>query len=149
MLDMDLAVVYGVTTKRLNEQVRRNMRRFPEDFMFQLDAMEALNLRSHFATSSPAWGGRRNSPFAFTEYGAVMVSSILNTPVAIEASILIARAFVRLRELALAHREVLRRLDALEGKTAGHDRQLLRLLEDFRRLLEPPEQGAKKIGFRP
>ena len=93
MLDADLAALYGVSTKRLNEQVRRNRRRFPEDFMFRLTVQEAGLLRSQFATSKPGRGGRRFPPFAFTEHGAVMLASVLNTPIAVAASLQVVRAF--------------------------------------------------------
>lgn len=97
MLDVDLAQLYGVSTKRLNEQVKRNRDRFPEDFMFQLNPTEVNNLRSHFATSKKKRGGRRYAPYAFTEHGAIMLAAVLNTHRAIEISVFVVRAFVRLR----------------------------------------------------
>ncbi len=99
MLDADLAELYGVTTKRLNEQVKRNRDRFPADFMFQLNPAEVNALRSHFATSKMDRGGRRYAPYAFTEHGAIMLASVLNTPRAVEVSVFVVRAFVRLREM--------------------------------------------------
>jgi ORF6N domain len=93
MLDSDLAEIYGVETKRLNEQVRRNIERFPSDFMFQLTAQEMKNLKLHFATSSSNWGGRRKLPFAFTEHGAIMAASVLSAPRAVEMSVFVVRAF--------------------------------------------------------
>jgi hypothetical protein len=115
LLDADLAVLYGVTTKRFNEQVRRNLKRFPEDFMFQLTAEEAAALRSQFATSNMhGRGGRRYPPYAFTEHGAIMAATILNSPRAIEMSVYIVRAFVKLRELLGSNRELARRFAELE-----------------------------------
>jgi hypothetical protein len=105
ILDADLARLYGVTTKRLNEQVRRNRDRFPEDFVFQLDAEETEVLRSHFATSKAGSGGRRYCPYAFTEHGALMAASVLNSPRAVEVSVYVVRAFVRMREMLAAHAE--------------------------------------------
>ena len=104
MLDAYLAELYGVETRRLNEQVRRNIERFPADFMFQLTAEEFANLKSQFATSS--WGGRRKLPFVFTEHGAIMAASVLNSPLAVEISIHVVRAFVRLRELVAGNKEL-------------------------------------------
>ena len=121
MLDKDLANLYQVPAKVLNQAVKRNRERFPEDFMFQLTADEAESLRLHFATSNMGRGGRRYLPYVFTEYGAVMLSSVLNTPVAIETSVKIARAFVRLREMISTHKELAQKLQELERKTQGHD----------------------------
>ena len=121
MLDADLAFLYGVTTKRLNEQVRRNSQRFPTDFMFQLTAEEAESLRSHFATLKAGRGKHRKYlPYAFTEHGAVMLASILNSPTAVAASVEIVRVFVRLREMLVAHKDLARRLDELEQKYDKH-----------------------------
>ena len=106
ILDADLAGLYGVSTKRLKEQVRRNKERFPADFMFLLDPQEVRNLRSQFATSSAAWGGTRYTPMAFTEHGAIMAASVLNTPRAVEASVYVVRAFVKIREMLSTHKEL-------------------------------------------
>ncbi len=109
MLDADLARLYGVTTKRLNEQIRRNIERFPEDFAFQLTNHEFADLRSQNATSNeplPGRGGRRYQPWAFTEHGAIMAASVLNTPRAVEVSVFVVRAFVKLRELSATHKEL-------------------------------------------
>ncbi len=116
MLDSDLAELYGVTTKRLNEQVRRNLSRFPDDFMFQLTESEAHLLRSQFATSKEGRGGRRYLPYAFTEQGVAMLSSVLNSERAIKANIEIMRAFVRLRQILASHADLARKLEALEKK---------------------------------
>ena len=143
MLDADLAELYGVPTKRLNEAVRRNAARFPEDFMFQLTADEAEILRSQFATSNGR-GGRRYIPYAFTELGVAMISSVLNSERAVLVNIAIMRAFVRLREMAASHKDVLLRLDEMEGK---YDRQFKVVFDAIRALMEPPKIPRRRIGF--
>ena len=143
MLDADLAELYGVPTKRLNEAVRRNAARFPEDFMFQLTADEAEILRSQFATSNGR-GGRRYIPYAFTELGVAMLSSVLNSERAVLVNIAIMRAFVRLREMAASHKDVLRRLDEMEGK---YDRQFKVVFDAIRALMEPPKIPRRRIGY--
>ena len=143
MLDADLADIYGVTTKRLNEQVKRNIDRFPEDFMFQLAEEEFGLLRSQIATTK--FSKRRNSPYAFTEHGAVMLASVLNTPVAINASIQVVRAFVRLREMLVAHKDLARKLDAMEKK---YDGQFAVVFDAIRQLMAPTPKDAKHIGFK-
>lgn len=145
MLDADLAALFGVSTGRLNEQVKRNRGRFPDDFMFTLTADEAANLKSQFATSSPGWGGTRKLPNVFTEHGAVMLANVLRSRVAVEASILVVRAFVQLREFALTHAELARRLDALEGR---YDAQFKVVFQAIRELMAPPDTPRKRIGFR-
>src|SRR5437764_5344177 len=120
MLDSDLARVYGTTTKRLNEQVKRNQPRFPDDFAFQLTPEEWAALRSQIATSKPGRGGRRHLPFAFTEHGAIMAASVLNTPRAIEVSVYVVRTFIKLREFALSHKELARKLADLERTVGSH-----------------------------
>jgi hypothetical protein len=120
MLDSDLAELYGVTTKRLNEQVKRNRQRFPADFMFQLTSDEATNLRSRIATSKQGRGGRRYRPYAFTEHGAIMAASVLNSYRAIEVSIYVVRAFVKLREMLRTHKELARKLAELEKRIGFH-----------------------------
>ena len=125
MIDSDLAQLYGVPTKSLNLAVKRNAERFPDEFMFRLTEEEYSNLRFQFETSSSAsHGGRRHMPHVFTEQGVAMLSSVLNSPRAIQVNILIIKTFVRLRELASGSQQVLRRLDLLEQKTVGHDAQL-------------------------
>lgn len=158
MLDADLASLYGVTTKRLNEQVKRNQTRFPDDFLFQLTVEEAKELpllepsdglRSQIATSSPGrHGGRRYRPYAFTEHGAIMAASVLNTPRAIEVSVYVVRAFVKLRELLSTHKEMAGKLAELERKVAGHDAAVQSLVAAIRRLMEPPAPPRPRIGFR-
>jgi hypothetical protein len=144
MLDSDLAEIYGVTTKRLIEQVKRNIGRFPEDFMFQLTNQEVTILRSQIATSS--WGGRRYLPYVFTEHGAVMLASVLNSPVAIDASVQVVRAFVKLRQILASHAELARKLNALEKK---YDAQFMEVFRAIRELMQPTVQpGKRKIGFK-
>lgn len=144
MLDSDLAELYGVTTKRFNEQVRRNTDRFPGDFMFQLSSDEFESLRSHFATSSLKHGGRRYLPYAFTEHGALMAASVLNTQRAIDVSIYVVRAFVKLREMIASHKDLARRLDELESK---YDAQFHVVFDAIRKLMIPRDEDKRKIGF--
>ena len=142
MLDGDLAELYGVATKRLNEQVRRNLRRFPSDFMFQLSSKEAESLRSQIATSKR--GGRRYLPYAFTEQGVAMLSSVLNSDRAIEVNIQIMRAFVKLREMIASNKDLAKRLDELESK---YDKQFKVVFDAIRELMTPPEPKRRRIGF--
>jgi len=144
MLDSDLAELYGVTTKRLNEQVRRNLSRFPEDFMFKLTESEAHLLRSQFATSKGGRGGRRYLPYAFTEQGVAMLSSVLNSGRAIKVNIEIMRAFVRLRQILASNKELAKRLDDLEKK---YDAQFRVVFDAIRELMKPPE--SKKTNRIP
>lgn len=130
MLDSDLSDLYGVETKRLNEQVKRNKERFPEDFMFQLSEDEFEILKSQNATSS--WGGRRTLPYAFTEHGTVMLASVLKSPVAIEASIQIVKAFVKFREILGSQKELAKKIDDLENK---YDDQFKQVFEAIRQLM--------------
>lgn len=154
MLDADLAELYGVTTKRLNEQVKRNYERFPEDFMFQLTAEETENLRSHFGTSNlrsqnatSSHGGRRYDPYAFTEQGVAMLSSVLNSKRAVQVNIEIMRAFVKLREIIASHKDLARKLEQLEKK---YDAQFKIVFDALRELIEPPKKPKREIiGFRP
>ena len=147
MLDSDLAEIYGVTTRRLNEQVGRNSDRFPPDFGFQLTTEEFAALMSQIATSKKGRGGRRKLPWVFTEHGAIMLASVLNSPVAVEASVRVVRAFVRLREILASNRELAQRLDELERKFDGHDNAIRNLFEAIRQLLAAPEPKRRKIGF--
>jgi hypothetical protein len=148
MLDSDLAELYGVETRRLNEQVSRNSERFPEDFMFQLTAEEYANLKSQFATSS--WGGRRKLPYVFTEHGAIMAASVLNSSRAIEISVHVVRAFVHLRELVSGHKELAQKLNQLERKVGAHDKAIAEIIGAIRQLTAPSEPTKKRpIGFAP
>lgn len=144
----DLATLYGVTTKRLNEQVRRNHERFPEDFRFQLSQEEHEALRSHFATSNAGRGGRRYLPYVFTEHGAIMAAAVLNTPRAVEMSLYVVRTFVRLREMLSSNKELARKLNELERKLGAHDQAIASILSAIRGLMTPPEPVKKqRIGF--
>ena len=144
LLDVHLAALYGVRTKRLNEQVRRNRSRFPEDFMFQLTSEEAASLRSQFATSNKGRGGRRYAPYAFTEQGVAMLSTVLNSERAIQVNIEIMRAFVRLRRMLASNAQMARKLVDLESK---YDAQFKVVFDAIRQLMAPPEPKKKKIGF--
>ena len=144
MLDSDLAELYGVETKVLNRAVRRNLSRFPQDFMFQLTREESENLRFHFGTSS-SWGGRRYNPLAFTEHGALMLASVLNSQRAVEVSVFVVRAFVKLREMLASHRDLARRLEEMEKR---YDKQFRVVFDAIRELMSPPAKPSRKIGFR-
>ncbi|MGZ5572291.1 MAG: ORF6N domain-containing protein [Usitatibacter sp.] len=160
LLDAELAVLYGTTTKRLNEQVKRNAARFPDDFMFRLtrDEAEVLN-RSQIATGSQKHRDPRFPPFAFTEHGALMAANLLNSPRAIEVSLYVVRAFVRLREILTQHKELVAKLEDLEKQTEAlalkHDTlasstrmQLRQVFEAIRELMSSPEpKGKRSIGF--
>jgi hypothetical protein len=143
MLDADLAELYGVTTKRLNEQVKRNRDRFPEDFVLVLSEEESAILRSQNATSS-SWGGRRYNPLAFTEQGVAMLSSVLHSQRAVQVNITIMRAFVKLREMLASNRDLARRLDDMEKK---YDTQFKVVFDAIRELMRPPEKARRRIGF--
>jgi hypothetical protein len=146
ILSHDLAAAYGVSARRLNEQVRRNIGRFPGDFMFQLTPDEWRNLKSQFATSS--WGGaRRSSPYAFTEHGAVMAASVLNSDRAVEVSVFVVRAFVRMSQVLATHRQLALKLAELESRVTGHDKNIQSLLNAIRSLMQPPAPLKRKIGF--
>jgi phage regulator Rha-like protein len=152
MLDEDLADLYGVETKRLVEQVKRNIERFPEDFMFQLDRSEVAALRSQIATSNVGRGGRRYAPYVFTEQGVAMLSGVLRSKRAVAVNIEIVRAFVELRRIASAHAALRERLVELEREMAGrldrHDDQLDQIFKVLHQLIAPPPQAKKPIGFR-
>ena len=152
LLDTELAVLYGVTTKRFNEQVRRNRERFPEDFMFQLTPEELTSLRSQFATLKGGRGRHRKYlPYAFTEHGAIMAATILNSPRAVEMSVYVVRAFVQLRELLSSNRELARRFAQLETrldkKLTEHDVAIAAILSAIRELMHPPPPEQRPIGF--
>ncbi len=145
MLDRDLALLYEVETKVLNRAVKRNLQRFPSDFMFQLTAEEADRLRRQIGTSNEGRGGRRYLPYVFTEQGVAMLSSVLNSERAILVNIEIMRAFVKLRQLLASNAELSRRLDRLESK---YDKQFRVVFDAIRRLMATPARGRKEIGFR-
>jgi hypothetical protein len=143
MLDTDLAELYGVPTRILNQAVRRNADRFPADFMFVLGRQEVTNLRSQIVTSR-SWGGTRYLPMAFTEQGVAMLSTVLGSPRAIQVNIAIMRTFVRLRQLMSTHADLARRLDELEKK---YDTQFKMVFDAIRELMAPPDLPQKQIGF--
>jgi len=149
ILDRELAAIYGVTTGRLNEAVKRNAERFPEDFMFQLTAEELENLRSQFAISS--WGGRRYRPFAFTEHGAIQAANVLNSPRAVTMGVHVVRAFVRLREILASNKDLARKLIALERSLLALDlktqRQFKEVYKAIRALMDAPAPKRRGIGF--
>jgi hypothetical protein len=155
MLDADLATLYGVTTKRLNEQIRRNLDRFPADFMWQLTGEEYAALRSQIATSKPIpsgrRGGRRYLPNVFTEHGAIQAANVLNSPRAVEMGIYVVRAFVQLRDLLASNKDLARRLDQLEArlekKLAAHDEAIAAMLSAIRQLMNPSAPKRRGIGF--
>jgi ORF6N domain-containing protein len=147
ILDSDLAKLYGVSVKRLNEQVNRNRERFPSDFMFQVTAKEAESLRSQIATSKQGRGGRRYLPYAFTEHGAIMAASVLNSERAVEMSVFVVRAFVRLREMLASNRQLASKIDELERRLETHDTTIQEILDAIRELMIPEEGSGRRIGF--
>jgi DNA-binding transcriptional MerR regulator len=148
MIDEDLADLYGVETKRLVEQVKRNLERFPEDFMFQLNKEEAAALRSQIATSNAGRGGRRYAPYVFTEQGVAMLSSVLRSKRAIAVNIEIMRAFVELRRVASSYAAIEKRLEQIERRVGEHDEQLEQIFSALRQLIAPPPKPKQPIGFR-
>ena len=147
ILDRDLAELYGVPVKRLNEQVKRNGERFPEDFLFQLTTEEQESLRSQFATSKPGRGGRRYAPYAFTEHGAIMAATVLNSGRAVEMSVFVVRAFVRLREMLSTNQQLAGKIDELEQRLDTHDASIQELIEAIRELMAPEPATGRRIGF--
>ncbi len=149
MLDADLALLYCVDTRELVQAVKRNSGRFPSDFMFQLTADEFARLRSQIVISKPGRGGRRTPPYAFTEQGVAMLSSVLRSERAIEVNVEIMRAFVRLRQMLGSNAELARKLDAMEKKYERHDAQFKVVFQAIRELMDPPTKKKRPIGFRP
>ncbi len=151
MLDADLAELYEVETRVLVQAVKRNLERFPKDFMFQLSDQEVRNLRSQSVMSSSApsdrWGGRRSAPYAFTEQGVAMLSSVLRSARAIAVNVEVMRAFVRLREIISTNKELAAKLDQLERKVDSHDQAIAGILNAIRELMAPPERKKRPIGF--
>ena len=143
ILDSDLAKLYDVETIRLNEQVRRNIDKFPDDFMFQLTKEEFENLKSQIATSSSGWGGRRKLPFVFTEHGALQAANVLNSSQANKMSVFIVRTFVRLREMALTNEKLSRKVSQLETRVSDHDEILIELVREIRKLIDTPKTQTK------
>ncbi len=147
MVDKDIAELYGVSTKRLNEQVKRNKKRFPDDFMFQLtqdEKEEVVAFCDHLKNLkySP------NLPYAFTEHGAVMLASVLNSDRAIEVNVQIVRIFTQIREIMLTNKDILLKLEQLERRVTGHDESIQMIFEALKKLLSPPQKPGRRIGFR-
>jgi len=147
MLDFDLASLYDIETKQLKRAVKRNIERFPEDFMFELSPDEWNNLRSQFGASS--WGGIRYMPMAFTEQGVAMLSGILKVVRAVEVNIAIMRTFVKMRRLLDTHKELAAQLEKLENRMDDHDGAIQTIFKAIRQLMEPPAKPRNKIGFKP
>ncbi|HMK23860.1 MAG TPA: ORF6N domain-containing protein [Terriglobales bacterium] len=148
ILDSELAELYEVSVKRLNEQVKRNSDRFPADFMFRLTREEMDSLRSQNATSNPGRGGRRYPPYAFTEHGAIMAATVLNSERAVEMSVFVVRAFVRLREMLASNQQLAQKIDELERRLETHDASIQEILEAIRELMAPPPASGRRIGFQ-
>ncbi len=148
ILDNDLAELYGVPVKRLNEQIRRNRERFPSDFMFLLTAKEHTVLRSQIATSKKGRGGRRYPPYAFTEHGAIMAATVLNSKRAIEMSVFVVRAFVRMREMLIKNRQLAAKINELDRRLETHDTAIQDLIDAIKELMLPEGTSKRKIGFQ-
>lgn len=151
MLDSDLAELYGVETKRLNEQVKRNIDRFPEDFMFQLSEAEFENLKSQIATSS--WGGRRTLPYVFTEHGVLMLSSVLNSDLAIKVNIQIMRVYTKIRNMLATHKDLLLKFEQFEAKLTDHDDNIMLIFEYLKQLEKSKQEeleyrNRQRIGYK-
>jgi len=148
ILDSDLAELYGVTVKRLNQQVQRNQDRFPADFMFQLTAKEDQILRLQIATSRKKHGGRRYLPYAFTEHGPIMAATVLNSKRAIEMSVFVVRAFVRMREMLANNRQLAAKINELDRRLETHDTAIQELIDAIKELMAPAGASKRKIGFQ-
>ena len=146
MLDSDLAELYQVETRRLNEQVKRNWERFPKDFMFQLTHEEWENLKSQNATSS--WGGRRKLPYVFTEHGVLMLSSVLNSERAIKVNIQVMRIYTKLRKMLLTHKDLLSKVNELEAKVSNQDKSIKQVFAYLKELIQEKEEPREPIGFK-
>ena len=148
LVDADLAEMYGVVTRRLNEQVRRNKDRFPPDFAFVLTEAEFANLKSQSATSSSSWGGRRKLPYAFTEDGAIMAANVLSSSTAVQVSVHVVRAFVSMREMLSVHKDLAGKINALREQYREHDEIINEILAAISELARPPGvQSGQQIGF--
>jgi phage regulator Rha-like protein len=148
ILDADIAELYGVPVKVLNQQIKRNQKRFPADFVFQLSAKEYEALRSQFVTSNETRGGRRYLPYAFTEHGAIMAATVLNSERAVQMSVFVVRAFVRLREMLANNRKLAGKVDELEDRLDTHDSTIQDLIEAIKELMMPQDPPRKGIGFQ-
>jgi hypothetical protein len=147
ILDRDLAALYGVPTRTLNQAVKRNRERFPDDFLFQLTDQEQADLTEAFAHLSKLKFAK-SPPYAFTEHGAIMAASVLSSPRAVEVSVLVVRAFVKLRELLFTHKELAKKFNELESRLANHDVAIQQLLFAIRKMMDEPAPAKPKIGFR-
>jgi len=147
MLDFELAELYGVATKRLNEQVKRNIHKFPEEFMFKLSSDEWKTLRSQFATSNIGRGGKRYPPYAFTEHGTLQVANVLNSPKANEVSIFVIKAFLKFREVIYSHLELKKQIEKIESQLANHDEEITAIFKVIKELIQKPQKPKKEIGF--
>jgi hypothetical protein len=143
-----LAELYGVTVKRLNEQVKRNQQRFPADFMFQLTPKEMKSLRSQFATSNKGRGGRRFLPYAFTEHGAAMAATVLNSKEAVNMSVFVVRAFVRMRAMLADNGRIASKIEELEQRLGTHDNTIQAIIDAIKKLMTPLPSARRKIGFQ-
>ena len=148
MLDRTLAELFGVETKRLKEAVRRNIDRFPEDFMFEMNELEFQNWRTQFATSKSDLIGLRHAPFCFTEQGVTMLSCVLNSRIAIEVNIRIIRVFSKMREMLLTHKDILLKLEQLEKKLTNHDEEIEIIFNTLKELIKPEKKELTKIGYK-
>jgi ORF6N domain len=148
ILDADLAELYGVEVRHLNQQVKRNAKRFPIQFRFQLSRKEFTSLRSQFVISNTGRGGRRYLPYVFTEHGAIMAATVLNSARAIETSIFVVLAFVRMREVLTANRQIAIKLAEIERRLKGHDTDVENIFEAIRELMQPPPASRRRIGFQ-
>jgi hypothetical protein len=148
IVDADLAEIYGVTVKRLNEQVKRNRERFPSDFMFRLTRGEHKVLRSQIATSKNGRGGRQYLPYAFTEHGAIMAATVLNSERSVQMSLFVVRAFVRLREMLATSRRFAGKIAELEKRMDSHDATIQEVFDAIKELMTPPEPRQGRIGFQ-
>lgn len=149
MLDKDLAVLYNVTTGNLNKAVKRNPKRFPEDFMFQVAHEDFKNLIFQNGTSSKGWGGTRKMPYAFTEQGVSMLSGVLNSDTAIEVHVRIIRIFAKLKEMLSTNKDILMQMQKVEKKLTEHDEDIRLIFEALKQLLNPHQEPRKRIGFKP
>src|SRR5580704_9046938 len=148
ILDSDLAPLYGVPVGRLNEQVKRNRQRFPADFMFQLTTNEHKALRSQIATSKKGRGGRRYPPYAFTEHGAIMAATVLNSKRAVEMSVFVVRAFVRMREMLVKNRQLAAKVNELDRRLETYDTAIQEIIDAIKELMVPDAPSKRKIGFQ-
>ena len=148
ILDLELATIYGVETRTLNQAIKRNIERFPEDFMFQLTSEEAERSRSHSVILNPGRGRNiKYLPHAFTEHGAIQAANVLNSPRAVEMGLYVVRAFVKLREELTSNKELAQKLDQLEHKLQTHDQAIVGILKTIRELMNPPASKSRPIGF--